>query len=301
MNIEMNRQKSSILGIGLGAVCIAFAPILVRFAQQSPSSVAFYRCLFAFFILLPFCFKELKKLVVEKSKIFWLWAALGGLAFFLDLWVWHQAIEYVGAGLATVLCNTQVFVSGILGLFLLKEKLSWIWICSACMAIFGIYLLADFHSIAVHSDNHLRGIGLGLLTAPFYSMYVFSLRQIQVSNVSVSIQACMSAVLLLSSVFAGAMGSVEGVSFAVSGSLFLMYLALALGPQVTGWILISKNLTKVPLATSGLLLLIQPVFAFMMGIAIFGEHFSSQQLLGVVVTLAAIYMATVWKGKKAIR
>ncbi len=40
-------------------------------------------------------------------------AAIAGIFFAGDLTFWHHAIEYVGAGLATVLGNLQILVVGV--------------------------------------------------------------------------------------------------------------------------------------------------------------------------------------------
>src|SRR5215208_2914738 len=49
-------------------------------------------------------------------------AWLAGVFFAVDLIAWHQGIEEVGAGLATVLGNLQVVLVGLLAWAILRER-----------------------------------------------------------------------------------------------------------------------------------------------------------------------------------
>ena len=95
------------LGVLSGAVLIAFSGILFRKSHVSPATGAFFRCFWA----LPFLFAlaiwedgRLGRRPRTVRRAAW----LAGAFFAADLILWHYSIDYVGAGLATVLGNTQV-------------------------------------------------------------------------------------------------------------------------------------------------------------------------------------------------
>jgi len=91
----------------LGALAIAFSAILVRLAEQPPSTSAFFRCLYALPVLGLLAWRENRRLGPRPARSRRLaWAA--GLLFAADLIFWHHTIENVGAGLGTVLGNLQV-------------------------------------------------------------------------------------------------------------------------------------------------------------------------------------------------
>ncbi|MEZ4705544.1 MAG: DMT family transporter [Bdellovibrionota bacterium] len=293
MGIWAEASSNASLGVALGAATISLAPIFVKWIVAAPSVVAFYRCVFALAFLFPFCFRQLRQRMEWKQRAFWGWAWLGGFGFAMDLWVWHRSIEYVGAGMATILCNMQVFVSGLVGYLFLKEKLTLRWVLSSCLAVVGVAFLVGIFGSTSFSREYVYGIAFGLLTAPFYTIYVFALRQIQVCDHRASIKTCMGAVLIFSAMFSFFIARVSQDSFSMTQNQFFLYLGLALGPQLLGWLMISKNLTKIPLATSGLLLLIQPVFAFVLGVVLFSERFSVLQCCGAVITITSIYVAAI--------
>src|SRR5919201_6917148 len=89
-----------------GAMAIAFSGILYRTAEVSPETGAFFRCAYALPALwLVVRFEE--RLLGPRPRQLRLPAWLAGAFFAADLLLWHHAIEAVGAGLGTVLGNTQ--------------------------------------------------------------------------------------------------------------------------------------------------------------------------------------------------
>src|SRR5215217_6061171 len=105
----------------LGALVIAFSAILVRLAEVSPSTAAFFRCLYALPLLALLAWHERRRFGMRSWRDRRLaWAA--GLFFAGDLTFWHHSIGAVGAGLATVLGNTQVVFVAVLAWAALGER-----------------------------------------------------------------------------------------------------------------------------------------------------------------------------------
>jgi EamA-like transporter family len=97
----------------LGALVIAFSAILVRLAEVSPSTAAFFRCLYALPVLGVLAWMERKR-YGPRSRRDRLLALGAGVLLAADLTLWHHSIEAVGAGLATVLGNVQVVFVGLI-------------------------------------------------------------------------------------------------------------------------------------------------------------------------------------------
>ena len=90
-----------------GALTIACSAILYRVADVSPSTGAFFRCAYALPVLWLLARAEDARFGPRPARARRL-AWIAGLFLSVDLVLWHHAIEAVGAGLATVLGNTQV-------------------------------------------------------------------------------------------------------------------------------------------------------------------------------------------------
>lgn len=129
----------SIYFLLLGALIISFSPILVKLIQLGPSWIAFWRAFIATVFLLftrfHFPSKNLKK--------FYLLSFFAGLTIALDLFVWHRSILLMGAGLATVLGNTQVVYMVLFSVFIYKEKLDTSKYLAILLAIIGIFFIVN--------------------------------------------------------------------------------------------------------------------------------------------------------------
>lgn len=68
-------------------------------------------------------------------------------------------------------------------------------------------------------------------------------------------------------------------------------LLLALGPQLLGWLLITRSMTRLPIALAALILLLQPLVAVALGAVVLGERFSTGQLAGCTVLVLAVLFA----------
>ncbi|MFH2055304.1 MAG: EamA family transporter, partial [bacterium] len=77
----------------------------------------------------------------------------------------------------------------------------------------------------------------------------------------------------------------------------LVLLLLALIAQALGWWAIFTSLKKVEASRAGLILLLQPILATIWGVLFFAEHLAWTQMLGGVVTLAAIYVGLLRESK----
>ena len=103
--------ETPVLAALVGAFCIAFSGILFRLAHVSPSTGAFFRCLWALPPLWWLARREDSRYGPRSPRARLLGAAAGAF-FAVDLVAWHHSVEEVGAGLATVLGNLQVVLVG---------------------------------------------------------------------------------------------------------------------------------------------------------------------------------------------
>ena len=158
-----------------GAVAIAFSGILYRYAEVSPSTGAFFRCLYALPPLWLLARWEDRRLG-RRSRALQRTAWLAGAFFAVDLILWHHAIEAVGAGLATVLGNMQVVIVGLVAWALLRERPSRGSLVAIPIAITGVVLISGVLEEGAYGDNPALGAVFGLLTAVAYSGFLLTLR-----------------------------------------------------------------------------------------------------------------------------
>src|SRR5438093_11376634 len=160
-----------VLAVLAGAVAIAFSGVLFRLAHVSPSTGAFYRCVFALPPLWLLARLERRRYGRPGRRLVLL-AWLAGAFFAADLILWHNAIEQVGAGLATVLGNTQVVLVGLVTWLLLKERPSSSSLAAIPVVAVGVVLISGVVEHGAYGDNPKLGALYGVLTGLAYTGFL---------------------------------------------------------------------------------------------------------------------------------
>lgn len=281
------------LNLILGALMISFSAVFVKLVSVPPTTSGFYRMLFGGLILLGILLwrRERPKL----GSIALVMVFLAGATFAGDLAFWHRSILHVGPGIATLLANFQVFILALVGVVLFRERLTRAQFVAIPLAILGLALLVGSDWNQLPASYH-TGIGLGLLTACCYAAYLLSLRRLRGEESSGSAFSAITLVSLMTAALLGLLMLAEHDSFVIpdwkdAGWL----LAYGVFGQVLGWVLISNGIHKVRASQVGLILLLQPLFAFVWDCTFFGRRFNAIEISGAVLALAAIYMGTLKK------
>ncbi len=274
----------------VGAVAIAFSGILFRLAHVSPSTGAFYRCVWALPPLWLLARLEKRRFGRRSGHAVWL-ARLAGGFFAADLILWHNTIDQVGAGLATVLGNTQVVLVGLLAWALLGERPQRSSLTAIPVIGLGVVLISGALEEDAYGSNPPLGALYGVLTGIAYAGFLLTLRE--GSRDLGRPAGPLFAATLASALGCAAIGTVVGdldltPSWSATGWLIL----LALSSQVLGWLLISTSLPRLPAVVTSILLTLQPVCSVVFAALIVDESPSLLQLAGAASILAGLVIAT---------
>jgi drug/metabolite transporter (DMT)-like permease len=278
-----------------GAIAIAFSGILYKAAHVSPSTGAFFRCAYALPALWILVRYE-ERLLGPRPRESRQWAWLAGAFFAADLLLWHHSIEAVGAGLATVLGNTQVVMVGLLAWALFGERPSNRALAAIPIAMIGVVLISGVLEDDAYGDNPGLGVILGLLTGVAYSGFLLTLRQGAGERRRVAgplFDATFASAVLILPVGL-AMGDLDLTPGPEAQGWLI---ALALSAQVLGWLLITVSLPRLPAVVTSILLTLQPVATVVLAAILIDENPSPLQLLGAATILSGLLIATV--GRRA--
>lgn len=283
------------LGVLIGAFAIAFSGILYRLAEVSPTTGAFFRCLWALPLLWPLALWEDRRLGPRPPglrRAAW----LAGAFFAADLVLWHYAIEEVGAGLATVLGNMQVVIVGLLAWAIFREKPAGSSLAAIPVAMLGIVLISGAFEQGAYGDNPALGALYGVLTGLAYSGFLVALRR---SSDSRRVAGPLFDATLASMVFVVPIGLALGnLDYTPSLEATGWLIVLALSSQVVGWLLISISLARLPTALTSVLLTLQPLLAVVFAAWLVDERPSPLQLAGAVAILAGLVIASAGRGRR---
>ena len=289
MRLSVLGRRPTLVALA-GAMAIAFSGILYRLAEVSPETGAFFRCLYALPPLFMLARWEDRRLEARPRRARLL-AYAAGLLFAVDLLFWHHSIEAVGAGLATVLGNTQVVLVGLLAWVLLGERPSRRSLASIPIVLFGVVLISGVVGEDAYGSNPPLGVLFGVITAIAYSGFLLILRAGNADRrrpagpLFDATLACTLAVALYA-VPTGRLDLTPGLE----AQAWLV--ALALSSQVLGWLLISISLPRLPAVVASILLTSHPVATVVLATILLDESPSQVQLAGAAAILAGLVLAS---------
>jgi drug/metabolite transporter (DMT)-like permease len=268
----------------LGILSISFSAVFVRLAAVSPVTATFFRAAYALPLLVVLWTVQRRRDRRTRRER-WL-AFASGLVLAVDLDLWHESIVLIGAGLSTVIANTQVIFVAAAARVLYRERLSplrWVLIL---VVLGGVALTSGLGRADAYGARPATGVVLGVLAGLSYSTFLLIFREANKTESRLG--------PLLDSTIGTAIGALASTvidphfTLLPPASAQLWLVLLAIGSQVIGWLLIGAALPKLPAVETSVLLVGQPVVTVIWGVLIFGEHLSRLQWTGAAVVVAGV-------------
>lgn len=289
---RLRTERIAILALFIGAVTIAFAPILVRLSEVGPSATGFHRFLLAIPLYWAIAATLPRPAVAEGSERpgtvrDFVLIAMAGVYLAADVAVWHYSIQMTTVANSTLLANVAPVFVVLGGWLLFRTRVTGTYLIGLAAAMTGVFILSRA-SLSL-SQDHFIGDLLGILTAVFYAAYQMSVERLRkrFSTVTIMKYAIPVSALVMLPVALASGEDLLPVTLAGWGFL----IALAAGPQVFGQGLIAWALAHLPVAFASVSLLVQPVTAALVAWALFGEYIGLQQGIGAVIVLGGIMLA----------
>ena len=281
-----NQLFKGVLLLLVGAAMLGGSGIFVKISESSPSLIAFYRSLFALpFLYLWMKFEErgnLKKIDLTSRNRFFLF--LGGLCFALDMAIWNWSLSFTSVANATLMANTAPVFVVIFGILLFGYKIKLSFIFTLILALAGVSLV-----MLPGKQDMVFGDILGIIAAFFYAAYILSIKDI--TNVLKPAKTLFF-VTVITSLCLLPVSIIEANDLRISSTEFYILLSYAIFSQTIAQGMITSGISKISAHLSSLILLMQPVAAAFYGWLLLGELLTSFQLLGGLIVLIAIYMAS---------
>ena len=277
----------------LGAAIISFSPVFVKLSAPygvTGDAAAFHRVFIGGVCLLlaSLASREPRSKLWNMPASGLRWSLACAVFFTADLLCWHLSILYIGPGLATLFGNFQVFLLAAWGIVFLREKPGLRFFGGILLAMGGLFAIVA-PAWAGAGTNFQLGVGFGLLTGLFYAGFILTLNRSLAVCGEGSQLACMTANSLLTAVLLAPYVLLRGETLALDPGMPLLLMAgYGVTSQFIGWVLISRGLRDTRTSLAGLILLLQPVLAYVWDLTIFARPAGLAELLGVAATLLGI-------------
>jgi drug/metabolite transporter (DMT)-like permease len=271
----------------LGAIVIAFSAILVDLANVEPVTAALWRNAYAIPFLALLARREPTPRTWKQRRL----ALVAGVVFAINLTLWHEAIDDVGAGLATVLGNLQVVIVPFIALLIFGERVPRAILYALPLVCAGVLLVSGALEQGAYGAHPGRGAVFGIACGFSYASFIL------LQRLGLMDRAHPAGLLLDTSIVATVTAAIMGVilgaddlvpAWPSAGWLIL----LALTSQVLGWMLITVSLPRLPAAMTSLILTIQPIGSVLFGALLLSQDPSALQLGGCALIVAGLLTGT---------
>lgn len=305
MKTQPTTKISPQLVLLIGIFAVASSSLLIRFAQREVESlvIAAYRMGFSDLILLPMAIprhnRELRRLTRGELGL----AALAGFLLAMHFATWILSLEFTSVASSVVLVTTNPLWVALLAPIFLKERLTPAILIGMLVSLAGGVVVALSDS-CVQSAAGLAcpplsefvqgeafwGDLLALIGAWTGAGYILIGRRLRPS---LSLTPYIFLVYGIAAVVLVVMVAFSGQpAFGFTGETYLFLLFLALLPQLLGHSSFNWALAHLPASYVSIALLGEPVSSTILAYFILGEFPGSLKILGAVLILGGILVAT---------
>ena len=276
------------LWLATGITAVSFASILIRLAEAPSLVIAASRLTIASLILAPAAFIKSRGELRALTKADLGLAILSGLFLSLHFATWISSLEYTSVASSVVFVSTSPIFVGLASHFLLKERVSRQMFLGIAVSVLGGIIIGygDFGL----GTRELFGDLLALAGAVAVSGYLLIGRRLRPK---LSLLSYIFLVYSTAAVSLIVLCLARGHPFAgYPTQTYLMFLLLAVVPQIIGHSSYNWALKYLPATFVGVGTLGEPVGSTILAYVILNEIPTLAKIGGGVLILAGIYISS---------
>ena len=287
-----DRVPSAPLALVLGCAMVGASSTFIKLSGTSAHTAAFFRCALALFVLAPVALVEFRRYGRPPATMTRL-AAASGVLLGADYLMWTQSILDAGAAVATVLIGVQVVVFPLLAWLVSGERVHRRFVVALPVMVTGLVLTGGVLAADPHAPHPIRGAALGITAGVCYAGYLLLVRRASLVDprmivTPVAFGTSSAAVVI------GGVGAVTGdIVFGLTATAWGWLIMVAVCGQALSFVLINYGSVRMSADRAAAIMLLQPVAAIVLGVAVLHERPSMSQYLGMAVTICAIALVTV--------
>lgn len=292
------KMSTSFFGVFCGimaAVCYGTNPLgaLKLYAQgMQTGSVLFYRFGLAWLIIAgvmlvrSIALKGRRRETLRvTAREFGTLTALG-LLFIVSSLTLYLSFHLMDAGVASTILFTYPVMTAIIMALFFRERITWLTLASIVLSFIGVALLYRGDGTVTLP---VKGVVLVLLSALSYAVYIIVAAR---GNLRMSSFKINFYVLLYCAIgmLVYALLSGERIMLPPNAESWFYVGWLAIVPAIMALVLLVYAAKYAGSTTTAILGALEPLTAVLIGIFVFGEHFTLSLALGIVLILASVVL-----------
>jgi drug/metabolite transporter (DMT)-like permease len=277
----------SLIPLAVKAAYVSFTPTFIAFARLVGGTGVFaiVELTAGRRIRLPSA-AVLHDLPGPKRVSFRAWIGIAALGIAGDLLLYTLGLRYTTATAATLIVSTDGIMMALLGVLVLRERMSWFKASAAVTALAGLLLVnwngQDLSSLL--QSRYLAGNILVLCAACCFATYGLGQRVLAKAP-----GGTLLPVFFLASALGGLAALTQAPAHGpIRASAVLALIYLGLGGTGLAYILLARGMARLEAATVGLLASTLPLFTMVEAHLLLGERVTPYLLSGAVLVIAGV-------------
>lgn len=285
-------KNKAYLALFISVVSVSFAAIFIVSCDAPALSIAFYRLLFTFLLILPFVllYKKTRNELLNLPRSTLLIMIGIGIILAAHFALWITSLEHTSVASSVILVTAHPLLVGPISHFFLKERLSAINATGIVLSVVGVIILVyGNYGFATGLDT-FEGNILAILGGIFAGLYILGGRKLRktvsIGSYAFVVYAAGTIVLFVICLLFNA--PVINLSLRDYGIIFLM----AVVAGVFGHTLYNWSLEHVRASLASVVLLGEPIGSSLLAFALpwIQQTPSYYTIIGGAIILSGIYL-----------
>lgn len=276
----------------VGVLGVSFSSIFIKYSNAPSLVIATYRLGWTVLILIPVIGIKFKREILTLKREDILWNILSGFFLAIHFSLWFESLKFTSVASSTVLVSTEVIFSALGFVLVFKGRINKKGVLAIVITFLGSVVIAanDYGS----GKNVLYGDALALFAAVMVAVYTLIGRK-QRTHLSTTVytfvtySACFITLVIFDFISHTPVYG-YGIKEIILGLLLGISCTL-LGHSVFSWCL--KYLSPSFVSSAKLL---EPVFASILAVFIYGEIPGTSQVIGSIIVIGGVYIYSRYEG-----
>lgn len=282
----MQPRVFAVLLVAVGV--ISAAAILIKLAEAPAIIIAAYRLGVTGVLVGPTAFALRRSELRDLDRQDWLLSLASGAFLSLHFIFWISSLQLTSVASSVILVTTNPIFVGLGSVFILRERLPRTLVGGIVLAVLGGALIGSGDWSL--GGRALTGDLLALLGGIAHSGYLLIGQRVRAKMDALSYIAIVYGMAAVLTLIAAALSGMSFVGYPTMTYVWMVLLAI--GPQIVGHSSYNWALRYVSAAAVAVLILGEPVGASILAYFILGEGLTWWKLVGGVLVLSGIYLAT---------
>lgn len=269
--------------IAASALCFGALPVFARRAYQDgvdPQTLLLLR--FAFAAAIAWAMFLSRRASLPRGRALWTLVGMGAIGYAGQSFSYFTALTVASAGLVALLLYTFPALVALLSWLVLRHPLSRLQLLAL-----GLALLGSLLTIGRAGDGAPLGIGLGLLAALIYSVYI-----LVGARLPAEVTPTASTALVTTSAAAvyALVAAARGVHLPVTAGGWVAIAAVAVIGTVLAIVFFLAGLERLGAVRASVYSTLEPAFTLLLAALLLGEPVTAMRLAGGALILGAVLL-----------